>query len=423
MSEHQLTFDQRNHHLTNINIWTADGQWLAYDVRPDGATFTSLTIERVNLSGQTEVLYQATEGAHVGVVTVSPDLPPRYACIHGPEHPDSQWKYDFHHRRGVIVQHGRAENLDACDITAPFTPGALRGGSHVHVFSPDGTRLSFTYNDHVMHELDVKEDLRNVGVAVPLHAVCPHKQHPREYDGSHFCVLVSQTTSTPQPGSDEISRAFEEGWIGTEGYLQHNGHRQRWALAFIGETQSQQGEKVCEVFIVDLPEKLADYAQPGDRPLEGTANQLPAPPRGVQQRRLTFTHARAYPGVVTTPRHWLRCSPDGRHIAFLMKDDGGVVQLWIVSPVGGEPHQITRVTHDIQSSFTWHPNGQSIAFIQDNSVMLCEIPRGKLTRLTERTTQAPLADAVVCSPDGQHVAFLRQVDGWQQIFITETAQD
>ncbi|SUB14181.1 Protein of uncharacterised function (DUF3748) [Pantoea agglomerans] len=45
---------------------------------------------------------------------------------------------------------------------------ALRGGSHVHVFSPDGSRLSFTYNDHVMHELDSRLDLRNVGIAVPF---------------------------------------------------------------------------------------------------------------------------------------------------------------------------------------------------------------------------------------------------------------
>jgi hypothetical protein len=55
----------------------------------------------------------------------------------------------------------------------PFTPGALRGGSHVHVFSPNGENVSFTYNDHVMHELDPAQDLRNVGVAVPFGPVHP----------------------------------------------------------------------------------------------------------------------------------------------------------------------------------------------------------------------------------------------------------
>ncbi|KAB8312802.1 DUF3748 domain-containing protein [Erwinia endophytica] len=417
MTEKQLTFDSRNHQLTNINIWTADSHWLVYDVRPDAATFSGLTVERVNLHGQTEIIYQVRDGAHVGVITASPDLPPRYVCIHGPEHPDNQWKYDFHHRRGVIIQNGLAENLDACDITPPFTPGALRGGSHVHVFSPDGMRLSFTYNDHVMHEFAAKEDLRNVGIAVPLHPVCSPKRHPREYDGSHFCVLVSRTTSSPQPGSDDINRAYEEGWIGKEGYLKSNGHRQRWALAFIGDTLSINGEKVPEVFIVDLPETMSDYAQAGDDPIEGTVSSLPAPPKGIMQRRLTFTHHRAYPGLVTSPRHWLRSSPGGQSIAFLMKDDVGVVQLWVIAPTGGQPRQVSHVASDIQSAFSWHPDGRSVALINDNSVMLCDMANGEMRRLTARTAEPPLADAVVCSPDGQYVAYLRRVKGFQQIFI------
>ncbi|MFS2221495.1 DUF3748 domain-containing protein [Pantoea sp. B65] len=417
MTEKQLTFDDRSHQLTNINVWTADSQWLVYDLRPSGASFTSLTIERVNTrTAATEVLYQASQGAHVGVVTASPDLPPRYVCIHGPENPDSHWQYDFHHRRGVIVQHGVAENLDACDITPPFTPGALRGGSHVHVFSPDGSRLSFTYNDHVMHEWDSAEDLRNVGVAVPLHAVCPPKQHPREYDGSHFCVLVSQTTARPAPGSDEINRAYEEGWVGTEGYRRPDGSRQRWALAFIGDTLASNGGKLSEVFIVDLPARMQDFALAGDLPLEGSENRLPAPPQGVRQRRLTSTADRRYPGVVSQPRHWLRASPDGSAIAFLMKDEAGVVQLWTISPNGGAPQQITQSGSDIQSAFSWHPDGHALAFICDNSVMLCEIASGKMRRLTARSDRAPSGDAVVISPDGQQVAFMRDIAGYRQIF-------
>ena len=413
----QITFAPRNHQLTNINIWTAASQWLVYDVRPSGASFTGLTIERVNVvTGVTEVLYTASQGAHVGVVTASPDLPPRYVCIHGPENPDSSWQYDFHHRRGVIVQNGVAENLDACDITPPFTPGALRGGSHVHVFSPDGSRLSFTYNDHVMHEWDRAEDLRNVGVAVPLHAVCPPKQHPREYDGSHFCVLVSKTTATPVAGSDEINRAYEEGWVGNQGYCKPDGSWQRWALAFIGDTLGENGEKLSEVFIVDLPEKLRDYAQEGDEPLAGSETRLPAPPLGVQQRRLTFTADRRFPGLVSQPRHWLRVSPDGSAIAFLMKDDHGIIQLWTVSPNGGEPRQITRSDSDIQSAFSWHPAGQALAFICDNSVMLCDVASGRLRRLTARTEVAPGGDAVVISPDGLQVAYMHDIDGYRQIF-------
>ncbi len=177
----QLTFAPRHHQLTNINVWTPDSQWLAFDVRPSGASFTGKTIERVNVgTGEVEVIYRAPEGAHVGVVTVNP-VAEQYVFIHGPENPDDTWRYDFHHRRGVVVENGAAENLDAMDITPPFTPGALRGGSHVHVFSPDGAWLSFTYNDHVLHERDPALDLRNVGVALPFGPVTPPCTHPREY--------------------------------------------------------------------------------------------------------------------------------------------------------------------------------------------------------------------------------------------------
>ena len=413
MREKQITFNPRHHQLTNSNVWTADSLWLAFDVRPSGASFTSDTIERVNVqTGEVEVLYRATDGAHVGVVTVSPDLPPRYLCIHGPEQPDESWHYDFHHRRGVIVQNGRAENLDACDITPPFTPGALRGGSHVHLYSPDGTRVSFTYNDHVMHERDPKEDLRNVGIALPLRAVAPIKQHPREYSGSHFCVLVSRTTAAPRPDSDEINRAYEEGWIGARGYQRPDGSWQRWAVAFIDDTISAAGEKQPEVFIVDLPEALEAYAMPGDEPLEGTESSLPAPPAGVRQRRLTFTTR----GLAQQPRHWLRSAPDGSAIAFLMADEQDVVQLWTVSPNGGAPRQVTRLAHSVQSAFSWHPQGAAVAFISDNQVMRCDIENGVCQPLTERSEQPPSGDAVVWSPDGRLIAFMREVDGWRQLF-------
>ncbi|CNH33758.1 protein YidR [Yersinia aldovae] len=418
--EQQLTFDPRSHQLTNINVWTPDSQWLAYDVRPNGSTFSGLTIERVNcITGEIEVIYRAQHGAHVGVVTVSPDKPARYVFIHGPEHPDSHWHYDFHHRRGVIVTEPDRElavTLDAMDISPPYTSGALRGGSHVHVFSPDGSRLSFTYNDHVLHERDPELDCRNVGVALPLHGVNPPKQHPREYDGSHFCVLVSSTTPTPQAGTDQINRAYEEGWVGSQGYLKADGTRQRWALAFIGDTLSAQGEKVPEVFIVDLPEHDRDYARAGEKPLQGTETTLPAPPAGVTQRRITYTAERRFPGLTAHPRHWLRSSPDGSAIACLMKDDNGMVQLWLVSPNGGEPRQLTSCQEGIQSAFSWRPQGDCLAFVCDNSVMLCDSRSGQLHRLTARSVAAPLADAVVFSPDGNKVAFMRETDGLAQIF-------
>lgn len=422
--EQQLTYAPRNHQLTNINVWTPESRWVAFDVRPSGSSFTGLTIERVNVdSCKIEVIYQASQGAHVGVVTVSQTAPIRYAFIHGPENPSQDWQYDFHHRRGVIVdgdQRNIAMTLDALDITEPHTPGALRGGTHVHVFSPDASRLSFTYNDHVLHELNPRLDLRNVGIAVPLKEVSVEKQHPREYSGSHFCVLISQTTPDPVPGSDQINRAYEEGWIGQSGYIKTDGSHQRWALAFIGDTVGLQDDKIPEIFVVDLPEELTDYALPGHAPLQGTNSTLPAPPAGIKQRRITFTDSRRYPGLVNQPRHWLRSSPNGEHIAFLMRDDDGVIQLWLVSPNGGELYQVTNGDHDVQSAFSWSPDGNSIACVMDNSIVCCDVISGVVTRLTERTAIAPLSDAVVYSPDGKKIAFSRQIEGYSQIFSVGT---
>ncbi|EEP1025733.1 DUF3748 domain-containing protein, partial [Salmonella enterica] len=308
----QITFTPRHHQLTNTNTWTPDSQWLVFDVRPSGASFTGKTIERVNVhTGEVEVIYRAAQGAHVGVVTVHP-TDDHYVFIHGPENPDETWHYDFHHRRGVIATPGGVTNLDAMDITAPYTPGALRGGSHVHVFSPNGELVSFTYNDHVLHERDPALDLRNVGVAASYGPVTVPVQHPREYSGSHWCVLVSRTTPAPRPGSDDINRAYEEGWVG---------NRQ---IAFIGDTLSLTGEKVPELFIVDLPCHENGWKQAGDTPLTGTETTMPSPPLGVVQRRLTFTHQRVYPGLTNQPRHWVRSNPQATAIAFLMRDDNGV---------------------------------------------------------------------------------------------------
>ncbi|WP_318376310.1 DUF3748 domain-containing protein, partial [Enterobacter sp.] len=382
----QITFAAQHHQLTNTRTWTPDSQWLVYDVRPSGASFTGRTIERVNIhTGAVEVIYTAPEGAHVGVVTVHPAAE-KYVFIHGPENPDAEWQYDFHHRRGVVTHAGHTQNLDAMDITVPFTSGALRGGSHVHVYSPNGEYVSFTYNDHVMHTLSPALDLRNVGVAAPFGPVEPPRTHPREYGGSHWCVLVSKTTATPRPGSDDINRAYEEGWVG-------NG-----ALAFIGDTLSLRGEKVAELFIVTLPRTEAGWKQAGDRPLAGTPDTLPAPPAGVQQKRLTFTHDRAFPGLANTPRHWVRSNPQATDIAFLMRDEQGIVQLWLIAPQGGEPRQLTHNARDIQSAFNWHPSGRALGFVLENRIAMCDAQRGDITFLTTDHENVPAADAVVFSP-------------------------
>lgn len=431
-AERQLTDAAHGHMLTNVNVWSPDGQWIIYDVRA-GDEFDGARIEQVNVrTGEVRRLYESGDGAKCGVVTYSP-AEPKVVFIHGPERPTEDWSYGFTRRRGAVVDvrvPDVARPLDAMNYVPPFTPGALRGGSHVHVFSPDGRWVSFTYEDEVLARLDAdpnaaphEPNQRNVGVAVPADPVGVNRNHPRNHDGDWFSVVVTRTVARPRPGSDEISRAFEEGWVGHEGYLRADGTRQHRALAFQGLVTAANGRQHAEVFIVDLPD---DLTQRGESPLEGTSTLRPAPPRGVQQRRLTFTSGRQYPGVAANPRHWLRTSPDGTQVAFLMKDDAGIVQLWTVSPRGGKPRQVTHNAMPIASAFTWSPDGRNIAHLMDRSVCLTEMATGRTTRLTERheVATSPLPQACVFSPDGASIAYMREVAApagtFTQIFVVAT---
>jgi hypothetical protein len=418
-AERQLTFEPKGHLLTHTHVWSPDGAWIVYDTRSRDDQFTATTIERVHVpTGQVEVLYRAGANAACGVVTTDPQRD-RVIFIHGPENPVADWSYGPTRRRGVIVEANRpglAQAFDAMTYAPPFAPGALRGGSHVHVFSPDGALVSFTYEDEVLHRLGTGEralthDLnqRNVGVSFFSGPVRVNRRHPRNHDGNWFSVLVTRTVNRPRPGADEISRACEEGWIGREGYLRPDGTRQKRALAFQGTVVTSQGESHAEVYLVDLPEDLTIATE---EPLEGTATTRPAPPKGVTQRRLTYTSDRPFPGLATRPRHWLRSAPDGSVIAFLMKDHAGVVQLWTVPTVGGSPRQVTTGQHAIESAFTWSPDGRGIVHGLGRSICFTDVATGQTHRLTDASLDpatAPRPFACVVSPDGRHVAFTRPV--------------
>ncbi len=414
-SERQITSAGYNHMLTHTGVWSADGEWIVYDIRSDaqGSVFDGLRIERIHTrTGEIQVLYESKNGAYCGVATCNP-VADQVVFIEGPEHPTVEWSYAASRRQGLIVKGsvpGIADPLEARDLTPPFTSGALRGGTHVHVFSGDGQWVSFTYEDQILEQFtqpDVNRDFnqRNVGVSVPRGPVCVPKSHARNRDGEYFSVLVTRTVSNPVPGSDEISKAFEDSWVGRNGYAKPDGTRQKRAIAFQGQVVTASGEAISEVFIVDIPE---DVMNAGDGPLQGTATRRPFPPKGTEQRRLTFTADRKYPGL-QGPRHWLRSSPDGSRIAFLMKDDSGVVQLWTVPPNGGSATQLTRNVWSIASAFSWSPDGKFIAHGMDNSIVATDASNGLSMRLTPRSTdaQSPRPEACVYSPDGSQIAYLR----------------
>ena len=419
--ETQVTSGSGGRILTNFAVWSPDSQWIVYDTRSDsmGAIFDGQRIEMVHAeTGEVRILYQAVNGAHCGVATFSP-LREQVVFILGPENPTPDWEYSPAHRQGVLVDiaaPGTVKNLEARALSLPLIPGALRGGTHVHVFSPEGDWVSFTYNDALLtrfiEETDSNDiDLRNIGVSVPESPVSVRRDHPRNHDGEYFSVLVTRTVGCPRPGSDDIRQALEEGWVGAHGYRCEDGTWQHRALAFQGEAIGDNGETLWEVFVVDIPEEVT-HASP-DGPLEGTLSKRPTPPLGTSQRRLTHTEHRKFPGL-QGPRHWLRSSPDGTRIAFLMRDDAGAAQLWTVSPLGGEPRQVTQDSWGVSSAFTWSPDGLRIAYAADNSIFIVEAATGISRRLTPRNSDADAPSPLACvfSPDGSKIAFLRHGQIW-----------
>ena len=289
--ERQITSGAGGRILTNCNIWSPDSQWIVYDTRSDamGAVFDGAAIETVTWkTGEIRRVYESKNGASCGAATFHPKEN-WIAFILGPEHPALDWEYGPAHRQGILVNVdnlGSAINLDARDLTPPFTPGALRGGSHVHIFRPDGQAVSFTYHDALLSGFTGEtaqhdDDRRNVGVCVPIGPVSVPKR-ARAITMARIFPSSSPNDGEPAPGSDEIAQALEEGWIGTNGYLRPDGTRQKSALAFQGQILTSGGDLLWEVFCADLPEDLTQPAPDGK--LEGTETRRPLPPHGTVQR-------------------------------------------------------------------------------------------------------------------------------------------
>lgn len=417
-AERQITNDPTGHILSNAAVWSDDSEVLVFDERPDpaGEVFEGQRIWTVNLrTNEIRTLFQARNAARCGIATWRPKHS-EIAFVFGPERPESDgFTYAPSRRQGVIIStKGPRQWLDARNLVPPFTPGALRGGTHLYNFDSTGEWFSCTYDDQVLTAAAAggQAEIATRMVAVGFPRITRVPPGRRNNDGSFATCVVTRIHDAPKPGSDQISRACEEAWIGP-------GHR---SLAFLGDVVDSKGRKVTEVFRLDLPASLDLTAD-----VVGTPLTRPQPPSGVFQKRLTFTSKRTFPGV-QGPRHWPRSSPDGSIIACLMKDEAGVVQIWIVSPEGGDLTQLTHNTTDISSAFTWTPDGRHIAHVMDGSVCLTKLADGTTARLTEKVDgpSAPRPEACVVSPDGKSIAYVRTLKdasgSHNQIFVVPTAR-
>lgn len=421
---HDLTY---NHDLDNNDNFSPNDEWLVYDIRTDeGGIGACSRIEKVNvLTGEIVVLYELKQnqsyGPGAGAVSYS-HTENKVAFIHGLLNITEENQYQQWRRSGVIIDDtnpGVPIFMDSRDIIAPFTPGALRGGSHRHEWSRDGGWIGYTYNDAIMKHLEdstgEKHNLRTIGVSKEgKPATVENEPTGENISGEWDSALVVKVVPNPTPGSDEISHAAADSWVGVSGYKKADGTQQR-ARGFIGTIKDKNGEAVNEVFIVDIPD---DITVPGeDGPLEGTLTTMPSVPKGAAQRRLTFTADSERPGCTGI----VRSSANGSKLAFSARDAYGVMQIFTISPQGGQPTQQTFHESNVQSGVRWHPNGNEICYVWDNSIISKAVDGSKeFNRLTVATESAP-AD-LVWSHDGNTIAFNRKVKNesgalTKQIFI------
>ncbi|MEQ6118132.1 DUF3748 domain-containing protein [Reichenbachiella sp. MALMAid0571] len=426
-TEHQITNDfSYNHDLDNNDNFSPDDKWLVYDTRTEeGGIGACGKIEKVNIeTGEKVVMYALKEnkayGPGVGAVSYS-HTDNQVVFIHGlmnitPENPYQQWR-----RTGVIVKDsdlGTPIFMDARDTSFPFTAGALRGGTHRHEWSGDGNWIGYTYNDAIMQQLEdstgLPLNLRTIGVSKNIQPVFVNDINNREnVSGEWYSVLVVKVVPNPTPGSDEISRAAGDSWVGISGYKKPDGTTQR-ARAFIGTVKNKKGENIDEVFIVDIPEDITQSGALGM--LEGDLTSMPSPPKGTQQRRLTFTAD----SLISGCQGIVRSSFDGSLLAFQAYDEKNIKQVYTISPLGGKPVQQTFHDNDVESGVRWHPSEHRFSYVCQNSIISRKIGEKEFDILTKPSNHPP-ADHV-WSHDGEKIAYNRIVtnekgESSKQIFV------
>ena len=426
--ERQLTTDLTyNHDLDNNDNFSPDDQWLVYDTRTEkGGIGGNATIEKVHVAtGKKKLLYYLDKntayGPGVGAVSYS-HTENKVAFIHGLMNSSKDNPYEQWRRTGIILDENQLDKpifMDARDVESPFTPGALRGGTHRHEWSGDGKFIGFTYNDAIMKQLEDSTgailNLRTIGVSKADSKVIIDPENPGNFSGDWFSTLVVEVVPEPQPGSDQISRAAGDSWVGTHGYTDRNGKKQR-ARGFIGTVKNSDGQNVDEVYIVDIPEDITLPSEKGL--LQGTESDLPSPPKGASQSRLTFTGKTEQPGCEGI----VRSSLDGAWLAYLAYDQNHIKQVFCISPSGDQTIQVSFHKSDVQSGVRWHSSEHKIIYVQNNSVIQRDIHSEGFEVLTEPSDNAPTN--LVWSHDGKTIAYNRLVENEEgvstkQIFLLE----
>lgn len=359
-----LTTSEKGHTIHHNGAFSSNDEWIVFDGRNDDTKIgETAVIGVVNVkTGEERTIYQTKNqtvyGPGVGAASFSPDED-QVIFIHGLPDANEKQPYGMSRRTGMLVdihKGGYAFPADARDMSAPYVPGSLRGGTHSHCWNPDGTMLSFTYNDEL-----IESDLRAVGVMLKLEDEIVVDERSGNSNGEYYSAIVSDVVANPTPGSDEINKAFDECWVDD------------YSIAFQGNTINAQGQPVTEIFLVEIDrEKIL-----ADKNAVGKKGERPKVPTGIKQKRLTFSER-----GLSDLRHWLRSSPDGQYIYGLAKDDEGNNQIVRCQTKSGEFEYVSDFDFSIAAPINISYKGDKMTFVAGNNVFVFEMESKELYQLT-----------------------------------------
>jgi hypothetical protein len=377
-----LTSEERGHTLNRRQVLSPDRNWVVFDTRNDDTQIgTTKSIERLHLgTGQIEPVYEVDEatqyGPGVGAAAYHP-YEEKILFIHGLCNCCLESPYGVSRRFGALwdTKVGPAEfrfgasQVDGNSVVPSLIPlGVLSGGTHAHSWSPNGQRVSFTYDDALRPSMP-----RTVGFMTSDPAVCqivsdcfhaakPSCFSPAETFAGRFASFL---LFEPDPNLG-IRKAVEECWVGNH------------SIAFLGSIVSKRGEEISEVFVADLPSdlELAESLRSRGR------NQIGQVLSGIEFRRLTFLENRHFPGV-QGPRHWLVSSPDGRALYFLLRDGNGVVQVAEIGIDSGDLRILTELECGVEGQISIDSEGGRLAMVSDGVVHIYDLDTGLVTACQE----------------------------------------
>lgn len=385
----KITHTEHGHMIHHNSVFSMDGNWIVFDGRNDETKIGSTELigivdvhtheERIIYKSPNQTIY----GPGVGAASFSP-TENRVVFIHGLSDADETKPYAISRRFGMAVDIDNpyiGMHMDPRDVYPPFKLGALRGGTHSHCWNFDGSMLSFTYNDEF-----IDEDLRKVGVMLPIDSSIKTERLQGNNSGSKYAVVITEVVRNPVAGTDQISKAFDECWLGKSN-----------TIVFQGITRDPNGNEVIEIYKVTVDKQHIFE----DLNTNGNIYTTPLVPNGIGQERVS----RSTIGL-SDFRHWLRSSVDGKTVYALAKDKCDRNQVVACDLSTGSLNFISNLDISISSPINIDITGDKLTFIAQNNIYLLNLKDGNVIKLTDFDyNKLKLLGAPVFSPTDNIIAF------------------